>query len=70
MKKSSTLFGQKVKELRLKQNMSQGDLAKILGVHRAYVSGIERGVRNPSLTTIERFAKAFGVKSNELLKYE
>ncbi len=70
MKKSSTLFGQKVKELRLKKDMSQGDLAKILGVHRAYISGIERGVRNPSLTTIERFAKAFGVKSNELLKYE
>jgi transcriptional regulator with XRE-family HTH domain len=69
MKNPAILFGKKVREIRLKRGMSQGDLAKILGVHRAYVSGIERGVRNPSLVTIEKFAKAFGIKSSELLKY-
>jgi transcriptional regulator with XRE-family HTH domain len=67
---SSIQFGKKVKEIRLKKNMSQGDLSKILGVHRAYISGIERGVRNPSLNTIEKFAKAFQLKSFELLKFK
>ena len=70
MKNSAIIFGKKVKKIRLKNNMSQGDLAKILGVHRAYISGIERGTRNPSLTTIEKFAKGFGLKASELLKYE
>jgi transcriptional regulator with XRE-family HTH domain len=69
MKNPAILFGKRVREIRLKKDMSQGDLAKLLDVHRAYISGIERGVRNPSLTTIEKFAKAFRTTSSELLKY-
>jgi len=64
----SVKFGKKVKELRLKKKMSQGDLAKILGVHPTYISGIERGVRNMALKNIEKLAKALGVTPSELLE--
>lgn len=62
-------FGKKVKEIRLQKKMSQGDVARILNVHRSYISGIERGVRNPSLTTIEKVAKALGVPKETLVKF-
>lgn len=64
----SSKFGKKVREIRLKKNMSQGDLAKILGVHPTDISGIERGVRNMALKNIERLAKALNVKIEKLLK--
>jgi transcriptional regulator with XRE-family HTH domain len=64
----SKQFGKRVKEIRLKKKMSQGDVAKVLKVHRSYVSGIERGVRNPSLKVIERVANAFGVNIEEVIK--
>ena len=61
-------FGKKLKELRLRKGLSQGDVARILGVHRSYISGLERGRRNPSLLTVHKVAKALGVSTNELLK--
>jgi len=61
-------FGKKVKEIRLKKNMSQGDIARILDVHRSYISSLERGVRNPSLLTVQKVAKALGVSSKELIE--
>ena len=64
----SVKFGKKAKELRLQKNMSQAGLAKILGVHPTYISGIERGVRNMALKNIEKLAKALGVLPSELLK--
>ena len=60
-------FGKKLKEVRQKKNLSQGDVARILGVHRTYISGLERGRRNPSLLTIRKVAKALGVSPKELL---
>ncbi len=63
----SARFGKKVKEVRLKKKLSQGDLAKILGVHPAYISSVERGVRNISIGGIEKIAKALAVPINRLL---
>ena len=48
--------------------MSQGDIALKLGVHRAYISGIETGKRNPTVATIEKLAEALNVAASELLK--
>lgn len=62
-----TKFGKKVREIRLKKNMSQGDIARILDVHRSYISGLERGVRNPSLLTVQKVAKALNVDARELI---
>ena len=60
-------FDKKLKEVRLKKDLSQGDVARILGVHRTYISGLERGVRNPSLLTVQKIAKALGVNAKELI---
>lgn len=60
-------FGIRLREARLKKKLSQGDVARILGVHRTYISGLERGVRNPSLLTVQKIAKAIGVKVNQLV---
>ncbi len=60
-------FGEKLKKVRLLKNLSQGDVARILGVHRTYISGLERGARNPSLLTVQKVAKALGVKSRDLI---
>ncbi|KKR48391.1 MAG: Transcriptional regulator, XRE family [Candidatus Levybacteria bacterium GW2011_GWA2_40_16] len=60
-------FGKKLREVRLKKKLSQGDVAKILGVHRSYISGLERGMRNPSLLTVQKVAKALGVTAEKLI---
>ncbi|MEI8174885.1 MAG: helix-turn-helix transcriptional regulator [bacterium] len=67
MNKEISKFGQKVRKVRLQKKMSQGDIARILGVHRTYISGLERGVRNPSLLTIQKVAKALGVNAKNLI---
>jgi transcriptional regulator with XRE-family HTH domain len=42
-------------------------LAAATKIDRTYISGIERGVRNPSLDYIERLAEALGVDAGELV---
>lgn len=67
MNNEVTKFGKKLREIRLKKNLSQGDVARILGVHRSYISGLERGIRNPSLLTVQKVAKAIGVQPKKLI---
>jgi len=43
------------------------DYADRAGIHRTYVSDIERGRRNPTVTVVEKLAKPLGVKSGSLL---
>ena len=64
----SVKFGNRLKVVRLKKGMSQAALAKILGVHKSYISGAERGIRNMTLKNIERLANALGISINDLLK--
>lgn len=64
----SSKLGQNLKRIRTKKKMSQGDIARALEVHRAYISGIESGKRNPTLATIEKLAGALGVSAGELLQ--
>lgn len=69
--KSKTIskkFGKNLRRIRTEKKMSQGDIARALVVHRSYISGLERGVRNPTLTNIERIAKALGVNIQKLLE--
>ena len=67
MKNEVIQFGEKLREVRLKKKLSQGDVARILDVHRSYISGLERGRRNPSLLTVQKIAKALGVSAKDLL---
>ena len=64
----TTKFGKKVKAIRLKKAMSQGNVARKLGVSVSYISQIERGIENLSLKGIEKLAKALGVRIDELVK--
>ena len=63
-------FGEKVREERHKQGLSQEELASRAGVHRTYIGMIERAEKNISLENIEKVAKALKLNINELLTFE
>jgi len=60
-------LGRNLKRLRSEKGWSQEELADQAGLHRTYVSGVERGVRNPTITIVATLAKALGVSAGELL---
>lgn len=62
------IFGRRVRDLRTKVNLSQEEFAEKAELDRTYVSGIERGVRNPTLTTMTKLAAALRVPVRELLR--
>jgi len=62
-------LGQKIKDLRLRAGYSQEELAGKAGLHRTYMSDIERGERNVSVENIKKIADALGVDPSELLKF-
>ena len=55
-------FGKKVREERIKQGLSQEQLASRAGVHRTYVGMIERAEKNITLENIEKVSKALKIK--------
>ena len=61
------VFGLAVRKIRMEQGMSQEQLAGAAGLDRTYVSGLERGRRNPTLTTQERLAAALNTPLSELV---
>ena len=62
------LFGQRIKELRTKKNLTQEQFAKECGLHKNYIGMLERGERNPSLINIEIIAKGLDISISELMK--
>jgi len=64
------LFASNLRRLRLATGFSQEALAERAGLHRTYVSSIERAERNVSLENIFRLADALGVDARELLAPE
>lgn len=56
-----------LRRLRNDKGWSQEDYADRAGIHRTYVSDIERAARNPTITVVEKLAKPFGVKAGSLL---
>lgn len=68
MNDESKKLGKNLFRIRTDKKISQGDIARSLGVSRGFVSNIENGKTNPTLTTITKLAKAVGVSTNELLK--
>jgi DNA-binding XRE family transcriptional regulator len=59
-------LGRKVREMRICLKMSQTALAAKAETHQEFISGLERGEKNPTLETIERIATALGVQVDEL----
>jgi transcriptional regulator with XRE-family HTH domain len=66
--RSLASFGQNVRKLRGASGFTQERLADKADLDPTYISGIERGVRNPSLLIITRLAKALGVSLSDLCK--
>jgi transcriptional regulator with XRE-family HTH domain len=62
------IFAVNIKRLRKERGMSQEDLAFESGLHRTYISGIERGIRNVGLDNVGVLAKALGVDPWETIK--
>jgi len=67
-KKTLIKFGNRVREERLKQNLSQEKLAAKAGVHRTYIGMIERAEKNITLENIEKIAYALGLNLYDLFK--
>ena len=61
-------FGQNLRELRLAAELSQERFAETAGLHRTYVSGIERGERNISLDNIIRVSRALDISPGVLFE--
>lgn len=63
-------FGEKVREERLKQGLSQEEFAAMVGVHRTYIGMIERAEKNITLENIEKIANALGISLEKLMNLE
>jgi transcriptional regulator with XRE-family HTH domain len=61
-------LGRRIFELRSQKGYSQEKLALIAGIDRTYLPGIEKGIRNVSITTIEKLANALEISIEELFK--
>ncbi|MCK5044132.1 helix-turn-helix transcriptional regulator [Candidatus Parcubacteria bacterium] len=68
MKSEAKKLGKNLKRIRTGKSISQGDIARLLSVSRSFVSNVENGKTNPTLSTITKLANAVGVSSDELLK--
>ena len=60
-------LGRNIRLARDAKGWSQEELADQAGVHRTYISGLERGVRNPTVTVVEKVAVALDVPAGRLL---
>jgi transcriptional regulator with XRE-family HTH domain len=60
--------GLNVQRLRRDKGLSQEELAARAEMHQTYLSGVERGVGNPSLLVLARIAKALGVDVEDLTR--
>lgn len=67
-KTTAQKFGENMKKIRLEKDMSQGDICRSLGLDRAYISNVENGKQNLTISTMEKIAKALGVSIDQLLK--
>lgn len=60
-------FGSRLKELRTQRNISQEYLANCCQFDRTYISGLERGIRNPSLVCILQLAHGLNIEAEKLI---
>ncbi len=56
-----------LRQLRHAKGLSQEAFADEAGLHRTYVSDLERGARNPSVSVVDKLARALGVPAGRLL---
>lgn len=64
----SKKLGDNIKKIRTRKGMSQGDICRTLDMDRGYMSAIENGKKNITISQLERLAQALGVSTDKLLK--
>lgn len=64
------VVGRNVRRYRELKGVSQEELAFDADLHRTYVSGVERGVRNPTVLIVGKLAAALGIEPCKLLELE
>jgi transcriptional regulator with XRE-family HTH domain len=62
------LVGQNVRRIRQKRGLTQEQFAEISGFSQQYLSGLEKGKRNPTIVTVFELASALGVSHIDLLR--
>lgn len=60
-------FAKVLRRLRIQCGLSQEELGAEAGLHRTYVSQLERGLKSPSLRTVQRIAEALDISVSELM---
>ena len=63
-----SVFGQVLRTLREGKNLSQEKLAEYCDLDRTYISMLERGLRQPTISTIFKIADALDILPSELVK--
>jgi transcriptional regulator with XRE-family HTH domain len=63
-------FGNHLRFVRKKAGLSQEETAGRAGIHVTYLSGVERGIRNPSIRNVHRLALALGVPTRRLFSFK
>ena len=64
-----TQFGNHLKQLRIKYNLTQEKLGELANMDRSYISDIERGIKTISIEKLKQLATAFNIELLELLKF-
>ena len=59
--------GLNLQKARRRKGVSQEELAHLAKVHQTYLSGVERGKRNPTVTVLQRIAEALGADIEDLV---
>lgn len=67
MKSELEVIGENIRERRQFLNLTQNQLAQLMGVHRTYIGMVERGEKNITISSLVKIAKALQVDPKQLL---
>jgi transcriptional regulator with XRE-family HTH domain len=68
LSKLDKTLGKEIQRLRSEKSWSQEYLAEITGLHRTYISQLERGLKSPSLRVLSHITNALNIKMSEFLR--
>ena len=68
MNQENVRLGRVIRTLRQERGLSQELFADIAGVHRTYVSQLERGIKSPTMAVFNKIAGALGIQPSDLLR--
>lgn len=63
-------FGLRLRQLRKEKGISQEELMAATGIHRTYLSEVERGIRNISIVNIEKISLALNIDVMEMFNFQ